>query len=184
MQDKKNTDEETNKRIKKIYEELEHSNVIQKEKIRILYLDDEEKNLKSFKSLLRREYEISIALTANEAYELLENNDFHVIITDQRMPNVTGTEFLESIIPNHAKPVRIILSGYADIGDIRASIDKGHINRYMTKPWELEDMKQTIETSYEMLFLRIQNQNLLDKIGKANAQLEQLMNYKASKTQS
>jgi len=68
------------------------------EKIRILYIDDEENNLQAFKATFRREYKIFLAIGANQAREILKTEEIDLIITDQRMPEETGVEFLESIL--------------------------------------------------------------------------------------
>lgn len=172
------TDEEIRDQIKNFYSDLENAKSLAREKIKILFLDDEEKNLKSFKSLLRRDYDIDLAISATEAHNLLSKNKYHVVITDQRMPDVTGTEFLESILIEYPNPIRVLLTGYADINAVIDAINKGHIYRYMTKPWDLEDMKQTIQNAYEIFYLREQNKKLIKDMQVANSQLEYLLRHK------
>ena len=74
------------------------------EKIKILYVDDEENNLQAFKATFRRDYKIFLAISAKEGREILDKEEIDIIITDQRMPEETGVEFLESIIPIHPNP--------------------------------------------------------------------------------
>ena len=93
-------------------------------KYSILYVDDEETNLRVFKSNFRRFFKIYTAVTPFEAIELLKENDVQVIITDQRMPDMTGTEFLEKILPDFPDVIKIILTGFTDIEAIKTeSID-------------------------------------------------------------
>ena len=172
------TDDEIRDQIRNFYSDLEDKNTLPREKIKILFLDDEEKNLKSFKSLLRRDYEIDLANSSQEAFQLLKTKEFHIIITDQRMPDITGTEFLKVIVEKYPKPIRILLTGYADIEAVIDAINKGNVYRYMTKPWEEEDMKQTIHTAYEVFLLRERNKKLLLDMSKANSQLEYLLRHK------
>jgi response regulator RpfG family c-di-GMP phosphodiesterase len=172
------SNEEIRHQINKFYQELDNNHP--NEKIKILYVDDEETNLKSFKALLRRDYDIDIAISAKVAHNMLETKEYDIIITDQRMPETTGTQFLESIIKQHPNPIRILLTGYADIEDVKLAINKGYIFRYMAKPWEFEDMKLTIQTAYEILILRKRHGQLLKDMGKSNFQLEYLLQYKKS----
>ena len=105
------------------------------DKITILYVDDELNNLVSFKAVFRIKYNIYTAISGEEAISILKNKAVHIIITDQRMPNMTGVEFLESIIEEHPDPIRILLTGYADMNAVIDAINKGKIFHYLTKPW-------------------------------------------------
>lgn len=121
----------------------------------ILYVDDEPDNLTVFKSTFRRDYKIHLANSAHEGVEILkENPQIEAIITDQRMPEVTGVEFLESILPNYPNPIRMILTGFSDVEDIIDAINKGQVARYITKPWDKEELKKTIDQAIEVNRLR------------------------------
>lgn len=148
------------------------------EKIKILYVDDEENNLTSFKANFRRVYDIFTASSAEEGRRLLETNDIEVIITDQRMPGMTGVEFLESIIVDFPDPMRILLTGYTDIQALIDAVNKGQIYRYMTKPWNEEEMKMFIRQAYEVYSLRKENKVLTKSLLQANKQLEFLLRQK------
>jgi len=108
------------------------------DKISILYVDDEENNLISFKATFRLKYNVFIAISGADAIEILEKNLIHVIITDQRMPNMTGVEFLEKVIEKFTDPIRILLTGYTDMNAVVDAINKGKIYHYLTKPWNEE----------------------------------------------
>src|ERR1700751_717271 len=101
----------------------------------VLYVDDEENNLNSFRAALRRDYNIFTALSRDEGIEILQKTDIHVVVTDQRMPNMTGVQFLQRI-PGDQDNIRIILTGYSDIESIIDAINTGKIYRYITKPWD------------------------------------------------
>ena len=142
------------------------------EKIKILYLDDEENNLQAFKATFRRDYKIFLALSANEGREILKTEDVHIIITDQRMPEETGVDFLCSIIPINPDPIRILLTGYTDIQAVIDAINKGQIYHYLTKPWEEEYMRNVIQNAYEVYQLRLENRQLTSDLHDINSQLE------------
>jgi response regulator RpfG family c-di-GMP phosphodiesterase len=149
-----------------------------KPKIKILYVDDENNNLLAFKALFRRTYEVHTAISATEGRKLLKEHAFHVILTDQRMPEITGVEFLESIIQEYPDPVRILLTGYTDIQAVINAINKGQVFRYITKPWEEQELKMAIENAYEMFSLREANRDLTQKLLVANEQLDFMLRQK------
>lgn len=142
------------------------------ETICVLYVDDEENNLLAFKAAFRREFQVITAISGAEALEKLKEHEVHVIITDQRMPGMTGVEFLQKVIPDYPDPIRILLTGYSDINAVIDAINKGEVYRYLTKPWDNEFLKTTIRQAYEVLHLRAENERLVDELKRANEQLE------------
>jgi response regulator RpfG family c-di-GMP phosphodiesterase len=172
------SEKEIKEQIKLLNEEWQVLTEPVREKINILYVDDEPANLRSFKSVFRREYAIKIAESAAEGKELLRENAFHIIITDQIMPQTTGIEFLESIREEHPEPIRILLTGYSDIEAVIGAINRGGVYRYMSKPWNEAEMRQIIESSYEVFYLREKNKKLADDLIKTNRQLEFLFRQK------
>jgi signal transduction histidine kinase len=150
-----------------------------KEQQLILYVDDEEKNLDSFRVIFRREYNIKVANSADEGLQFMESNDVSLVITDQRMPNMTGVEFLERISGMYPDVVRVILTGYSDEEAIISAINKGKVFRYITKPWKKEELQQTIDYALDAYRLRIENKELLHKLSKANGELDEFV-YRAS----
>jgi response regulator RpfG family c-di-GMP phosphodiesterase len=143
--------------------------------INVLYVDDEVHNLNSFKAGFRRKFNIFTAESAAEGRKVLEAELIHVIITDQRMPVMTGIEFLESIIPEFPDPIRILLTGYADINAVIDAINKGQVYKYIQKPWMDEDLRINIEKAYEIYALRKENKELTEALLVANKQLEFLV---------
>jgi signal transduction histidine kinase len=116
------------------------------EKLKILYIDDEPDNLSGFKANFRTEYRILLAENTVQAMEHLEKNpDIRVIFCDQRMPGKTGVEFLEEIRRDFPLPIRILITAYADIEAVIAAINRGHIFRYIRKPWIVQDIISAIE---------------------------------------
>jgi response regulator RpfG family c-di-GMP phosphodiesterase len=88
---------------------------MENKKCSILYVDDEPQNLMTFKAAFRRDFEVLTATNANDAYTILSNHDIEVIIADQRMPIITGVEFLTKVKTQFPNPIRMILTGYSDI---------------------------------------------------------------------
>lgn len=134
-------------------------------KIKVLYLDDEANNLIGFKALLRFDYKVFCVQTAAEAFDCLNSNpDIRVIFCDQRMPNMTGVEFFQEIRSSHPLPIRILITGFSDIEDVISAINKGHVFRYVKKPWLDADILTAIEEANKFYlansFLTIKNQEL------------------------
>jgi response regulator RpfG family c-di-GMP phosphodiesterase len=148
------------------------------QKIRILFVDDEEHNLISFKATFRTRYKIETAIGGLEAIEKLKNLEFDIIITDQRMPRMTGVELLEQIIQTHPDPVRILLTGYTDMAAVIDAINKGKIFHYLTKPWNEEELDSTIQKAYQLYLekKKMKDENQLLSI--TNEQLEFLLRQK------
>lgn len=148
----------------------------QPDKIKIIYVDDEENNLISFKATFRFKYQVLTAISAADAIKMLdENPDIAVIITDQRMPNMTGVEFLQSIIEKHPLPMRILLTGYTDINALIEAVNHGKIHNYLSKPWSEEELDKTIQESYQQYLKRVNEIDLNDKLMRSNDQLEFLL---------
>ncbi|SFW88491.1 response regulator [Chitinophaga sancti] len=146
--------------------------------IHILYIDDEIHNLNAFKASFRRLYTIFTASSAEEAVKVLEKEEIHIIISDQRMPKMTGIEFFESILDRYPEPIRILLTGYADINAVIDAINKGQVYKYFSKPWNDEDLRHNIEKAFEVYALRKENKELTAKLLDVNEKLEFLLRQK------
>ncbi|WPQ64859.1 response regulator [Chitinophaga sancti] len=146
--------------------------------IHILYIDDEIHNLNAFKASFRRLYTIFTASSAEEAEKVLEKEEVHIIISDQRMPRMTGIEFFESILDRYSEPIRILLTGYADINAVIDAINKGQVYKYFSKPWNDEDLRHNIEKAFEVYALRKENKELTAKLLDVNEKLEFLLRQK------
>ncbi|MBL7690350.1 MAG: response regulator [Flavipsychrobacter sp.] len=147
-------------------------------KITILYVDDEMNNLISFKAVFRIKYNVLTAISGEEAIKLLKNNTVDIIITDQRMPNMTGVEFLESILDEYPDPIRILLTGYADMNAVIDAVNKGKIFHYLTKPWNEEELDMTITRAYDVYRSRMEEKEMTQKLSLSNEQLEFLLRQK------
>jgi response regulator RpfG family c-di-GMP phosphodiesterase len=147
-------------------------------KITILYVDDEMNNLISFKAVFRIKYNVLTAISGEEAIKILKNNNVDIIITDQRMPNMTGVEFLESILGEYPDPIRILLTGYADMNAVIDAVNKGKIFHYLTKPWNEEELDMTITRAYDVYRSRMEEKEMTQKLSLSNEQLEFLLRQK------
>ncbi|MCB0380824.1 MAG: response regulator [Flavobacteriales bacterium] len=152
----------------------------QSEKISVLYIDDEVDNLNSFKATFRRNFEIYTAESAIEGKKILEEHDIEIVLSDQRMPEMTGVEFFASLIEEHNDCMRILVTGYSDIKAVVDAINLGQVYRYISKPWDNEDLKIVIEQASEVYRLRKDNKKLMDTIIKVNSQLEFMLRQKLS----
>lgn len=144
------------------------------EKYSILYVDDEEFNLTSFKAIFRRDYNILTAISGKDGLQILKDNPVHLIITDQRMPDMTGVEFLESIAEDYMFVRRIIITGFSDMEAIIRAINRGNIYRYITKPWDVNDLKITIANAINAYATDTKNRNLTIELQKQLLQINEL----------
>jgi two-component system sensor histidine kinase/response regulator len=123
---------------------------VESKKIKILYIDDEMPNLLGFKASFRFNYDIFIANNPSEAIDILEKNpSIQVILSDQRMPINTGVELFETIRRKFPYPIRILITGYTDIESVIDAINRGHIFRYIKKPWTENDIISAIDEAHK-----------------------------------
>lgn len=118
-------------------------------KYTILIVDDEPANLRVLERLFRVEYNVLTADSGTAGLELLRRHDVSLILSDQRMPGMTGVEFLRQSAIMRPQTVRVILSGYTDVSDLVDAINSGVIYKYITKPWVSTDMRQTVQRAIE-----------------------------------
>jgi response regulator RpfG family c-di-GMP phosphodiesterase len=151
---------------------------MEKQQINVLYVDDEVHNLNAFRAAFRRDFNVFIAESAKHALDVLKSNAIQIIVTDQRMPVMTGIEFLESIIEEYPDPIRILLTGYADISAVIDAINKGQVYLYITKPWHESELKLNLEKAFELFALRKENKRLNEQLTIVNEQLEFMLRQK------
>jgi DNA-binding NtrC family response regulator len=110
----------------------------------LLFVDDEERVLRSLKSLFRRDYRVSLASSGAQALEILEQSPVDVIVSDQRMPKMNGNELLAKVHQQYPQVMRLLLTGYVDKDAIIDTINEGEIFRFISKPWDIPQIKSTI----------------------------------------
>jgi CheY-like chemotaxis protein len=139
---------------------------------RILIVDDEEAILETMAFTFEDDYDVLTALSARQALEILDGRSpVAVVVTDQRMPEMTGVEFLALVCERHPNTTRIILTGYADGDAMVRAINEGHVYAYVTKPWEPEELKQLVHRAVEVHRLRVRNDALVEDLRRANVYL-------------
>lgn len=111
----------------------------------VLYVDDEENNLTVFEAAFEDVYEVRLAMSGEQALELLRERPAEVVVTDMRMPGMSGVELLERVIPEWPEAIRIVLTGYTDLDSVVRAINRGHIYQYVTKPWDERDVRQILD---------------------------------------
>ncbi|XOV91680.1 MAG: response regulator [Bacteroidota bacterium] len=149
----------------------------------ILYVDDESVNLRLFEMAFKRYYNVFIAEGGEQAKKILAENDIHLIVTDQKMPQMTGTQLLESIASEYPDTVRIILTGYADMEAIVQAINKCKIYKYITKPYDQSDMKLTLDKALELFKVKQEKKGLLKELAEINRGLEEIVMERTSELQ-
>ncbi|HWG48009.1 MAG TPA: response regulator [Gemmataceae bacterium] len=106
----------------------------------ILLVDDEPEILFSLRGLLRKEFEVHTAQSGAEAMNILKQQPINVIMTDQRMPEMSGVQLLHQVEGEYPQAIRIVFTGYADIKAVIDAVNQGHIYRYITKPWDPDEL--------------------------------------------
>lgn len=138
--------------------------ILENDKASILYVDDEQQNLDVFKMAYRRYFNIYTATTAKDAIKILHEHPVDTILADQRMPEMTGVQFFEAINSVYPDPTRMLISGYSDADAIINAINKGHIFRFIAKPWDEEELKQSLYTAVRMYQLVKKNRDLIQQM--------------------
>ncbi len=134
----------------------------------ILYVDDEPDNLRVFELTFRHEFSVLTATSAEAGMEVLNENPIAVVLSDQRMPGVTGVEFLAQVRNLAPDTIRILVTAYGDVEILGDAINNGCIYRYIPKPWEPEDMRLTLRRAIEAYALESERTGLLQELSTIN----------------
>ena len=137
----------------------------------ILIVDDEHGILESLELTLGSDYRVYTASSGEQGLEILEREDVALVIADQVMPSMSGVEFLEKACELKPESIRIMLTGYADIGSLARAINEGRIYRFIAKPWEPDDVRLNVKRALEAYELATENVQLADALHKANERL-------------
>lgn len=151
---------------------------------RILYVDDEHNNLVVFKNSFFRHYEIFTATSGQEGLEILAKEEIHLVITDQKMPGMTGVEFLEKVVASYPEIIRILLTAYSDIDFIMRAINRCGIYQYILKPWDNRQLKITIDNALLKYQLTEDKKALIHTLEEANLSLERKVEQRTSELKS
>jgi two-component system response regulator HupR/HoxA len=145
---------------------------VTKKKYELLLVDDEPANLQKLQRTFMEQYGVHLAQSGEEALQILHRVPIDAIITDQKMPNMTGIEFLELSQKNYPNLVRIVLTGFTEVGDLIAAINTGKVHKYITKPWEPDDLRLTVQDALEKMELVRENERLATELQSANERLQ------------
>jgi len=137
----------------------------------ILYIDDEIENLDGFKFSFLTDFDIYTASTATKALDILKNTHIKVVISDQKMPEMSGVEFLKIVKQKYPEIIRIILTAYANVVNASEAINEAGIFKYLTKPWEKPDLQLTITNALRTYNLQKENKELIHSLTQANTNL-------------
>ncbi|MBU0996396.1 MAG: response regulator [Proteobacteria bacterium] len=138
----------------------------------VLCVDDEKNILSALKRLLRKEdYELLTASNGEEALKILDENTVQLVMSDQRMPEMSGTELFEKVKERYPEIIRIILTGYTEIDAITGAINQGNIYKFFLKPWNDETLKLEIRKALDQYDLIKINKELTEKVKEQNEAL-------------
>ena len=142
---------------------------------RILFVDDDREVLKSLARMFHREgLEVMTAENSAQALELLDRYPVQLVVSDQRMPGTSGVEFLSQVRERYPKVIRVLLTGYADVDAAAGAINRGQVFRFLQKPWDVADLRDTVSQALANYDLLVENQRLVELTGRQNRELQEL----------
>lgn len=142
---------------------------------RVLFVDDEPNVTTALRRALRREpYEILSASSSNDGLELLAKTPVDVVVADERMPGMSGTEFLATVSQKYPDTIRMMLTGQATLDAVIEAINRGQIYHFFTKPWNPAELSNVIRQALEHRELLVQSRNLLQAARQQSSVLEDL----------
>ena len=142
---------------------------------RVLFVDDEPGVLEALTfATLDEDWEVLTAGSGPEGLELLEHTPVALVVSDYRMPGMTGVEFLRAVCERFPRTGRMILSGYAEAHAVVAAINEGHVNKFIAKPWKDEELLDSIRAGLEKYALEVENDLLHEAVSAKNRELEEI----------
>lgn len=145
----------------------------------LLYVDDTKVNLMLFQEVFKNDYDIVLTEFPEEALKILDEQEIQVIVTDQRMPIMTGTELLEIVAEKYPKIRRYLLTAYTDAETVIEAVNVGRVHGYIKKPFNADEIRASINSSIEIYQLREKNEQILKELEIANAELLNLDGLKS-----
>ncbi|HOZ41194.1 MAG: response regulator [Flavobacteriales bacterium] len=139
---------------------------------RVLFVDDDAGNRQAFKAAFRHAMEVLVASNSMEALTLLERQQVHVVITDQRMPGASGSEFLAAVKERFPAVRRMLVTGYADLEAIIEAVNSGGVSKYFAKPWVNDQLVKAVEQAYSEFKDDVARTSYTQRLEESNRQLE------------
>src|SRR5207302_65397 len=146
---------------------------VSKYKCSLLVVDDEPYILATLSSLLSSEFEVFTADSAEAAQAFFSQRDIELILTDQKMPRMTGVQLLEWVRQNSPRTVRLLMTGFAELEEAVEAINRGQVFRYFFKPWRSEELLETLKGAARTFLLERSHEQLLEELRRLNLELEQ-----------
>jgi diguanylate cyclase len=143
-------------------------------KCSLLVVDDEPSILDTLKILLRPEFEVLTADCADAAQQHFAQREIDILLTDQKMPRVTGVQLLEWVKEHHPKTIRLMMTGFAELEETISAINKGQVFRFLLKPWQTENLLETLRTAGRTFVLERSHEQLLDELRQLNEKLREM----------
>src|SRR5947209_127236 len=151
----------------------------------LLVVDDEPDLVQSVKDLLRFDFKVLGATRASEGLRMMDREDIHVVMSDQRMPEMTGVEFLSKLRETHPDTVRLLFTAYADLGAVIDAINQGSVYRYISKPWQPDELRTVLRQALDHYNLQADRRRLIrelreknEELARANAELQRANDVK------
>jgi signal transduction histidine kinase len=145
----------------------------------VLYVDDLPMNLKLFEAAFRKDYDIILTESPKEALKVLEEKEVQVLVSDQRMPEMIGTELLEIVAEKYPDVRRYLLTAYTDTETVIEAVNVGRVHGYIKKPMNAEEVRTSISNSLESYYLRKKNRQILQELEDANTELRNVDGLKS-----
>ena len=139
---------------------------------KVLYLDDDQGNLDSFKANFRQEFEVFTATNPVEAYNLIATEGIQIVITDHNMPSMSGVEFLESISRDYPYVQRILLTGFTDLIPVVEAVNKGKVFRILTKPFNMKEISKMVSEAWQQCKDIFEKERTIQQLTRQNQQFE------------
>lgn len=144
----------------------------------VLIVDDEPDVCDSVQDLLRREFRVLKAHSAEEGYRIMQEEEVHIVMSDQRMPQITGIEMLTKLKARHPHAIRMLFTGFADLESIITAINQGHIFQFMKKPWHPEELLTAVRQAaleYDNLeTMAMERESLLEEVSELKSRVSAL----------
>jgi signal transduction histidine kinase len=147
----------------------------------LLIIDDELEILNTLKRVFYSDYKLHVTQSIKEAFGIMEQFNIGVILCDQQMPEMTGSDFFSIVKNSYPKTIRILITGYSELSDAIMSINDGNIFRYITKPWILSDIKNSVKEAFVKNALIQENLNMDEALKNSNLMLEDKVKEKTQK---
>ncbi|MFN5620962.1 MAG: response regulator [Flavobacteriales bacterium] len=141
-------------------------------KPRVLYLDDDESNLVSFRANFRNHFEIFVATTPVEAYAMMDEHAIQVVITDHQMPTMSGVDFLATLSRDFPNVKRILLTGYSEMIPLVDAINKGKVSAVLSKPFNAAEIGHVVMEAWNQFKELVEQEVLIKQLKRQNQQFE------------